>query len=267
MVREKFELAGKTAAVTGAGRGIGAEMACALAHAGADLVLAARTEGQLEAVAARVREIGRRAEIVTADVSDPIQCERIVERCMEAFGRIDVMLSNAGGGSPAAMAKSVVATPDDDWRSMIELNLYSAFYCARAAARRMVESGSGVIINVSSGAAMRGHHTHAYAAAKAGVISLTKSLALELARHNVRANVIVPGVVAQEGRSEERNRQRAARGAYIPVGRIGQVTELGPLAVFLASDASSYITGQSFVIDGGGLSGGITPGGWEPRTP
>jgi 3-oxoacyl-[acyl-carrier protein] reductase len=155
---------------------------------------------------------------------------------------------------------------DDDWHDTIDVNLSSAFYCARAAARFMSEANSGVIINVSSGTALRGFpQSFAYGAAKAGVIALTKSLAVALARYGVRANAIVPGFVAQiPPLNEQDEEQRRARGRFIPAQRLGEATELGPLAVFLASEASSYITGNIYIIDGGGLADGLAPVGFAP---
>jgi NAD(P)-dependent dehydrogenase (short-subunit alcohol dehydrogenase family) len=154
---------------------------------------------------------------------------------------------------------------DDDWRDTIEVNLYSAFYCSRAAARHMLERGDGgVIVNVASGTALRSYpQSFGYGAAKAGVISLTKSLAGALAGENIRVNCIIPGFVAQNpARSQEEVEQRQTRGRFITARRLGEAWELGPLAVFLCSDASSYVTGESFVIDGGGLTGGIAPTGF-----
>jgi NAD(P)-dependent dehydrogenase (short-subunit alcohol dehydrogenase family) len=266
MVLEKFDLSGKAIAITGAGRGLGEQMAYALAHAGADLVLASRTEKQLDAVAERVRSIGRKARVVPTDVRDSVQCDRLVQVCVDEYGKIDVMLSNAGIGDRAGAGSSVMDLSDDDWHDTIDVNLSSAFYCARAAARFMSEANSGVIINVSSGTALRGFpQSFAYGAAKAGVIALTKSLAVALARYGVRANAIVPGFVAQiPPLNEQDEEQRRARGRFIPAQRLGEATELGPLAVFLASEASSYITGNIYIIDGGGLADGLAPVGFAP---
>jgi NAD(P)-dependent dehydrogenase (short-subunit alcohol dehydrogenase family) len=266
MVLEKFDLTDKAIAITGAGRGLGEQMAYALAHAGADLVLAARTEAQLQKVADRVREIGRRAIVVPTDVRDSGQCDRLVETCIDGFGAIDAMFSNAGIGDRAGAGSSIMDLADDDWRDTIDVNLSSAFYCARAAARFMSERGKGVIVNTSSGTALRGFpQSFAYGAAKAGVIALTKSLAIGLSHYGIRANCIVPGFVAQfPPVNEQDEEQRRARGRFIPAQRLGEATELGPLAVFLASDASSYVTGSIYVIDGGGLAAGVAPTGFAP---
>jgi NAD(P)-dependent dehydrogenase (short-subunit alcohol dehydrogenase family) len=193
--------------------------------------------------------------------------DRLIESCLQEFGRLDIMLSNAGIGDAITQGKELWDVSDDEWHDALQVNLSGTFYCARAAARHMVQQGRGVIINVGSGTALRGYSANfAYAAAKAGVIALTKSLAIMLVRHNVRVNCIIPGFVVQSPPAD----QQAAdfireRGSYVPVRRLGEAWELGPLAVFLASDASSYITGQGFIIDGGGLAGGYAPVGFAPE--
>jgi NAD(P)-dependent dehydrogenase (short-subunit alcohol dehydrogenase family) len=267
MVLERFRLDGKAVVVTGAGRGLGQQMALAVAEAGADVVCAARTREQIEATAEGVRANGRRAIAFPVDVCDSARCDALVQACVEAFGRIDVMLSNAGIGDARGQRSTLWDVTDADWRYTLDVNLSSAFYCARAASKAMLEAGQGgVIINVSSGTGLRGVQTgFGYAAAKAGVIALTKSLAVMLWPHAIRVNCIIPGFVAQ---SPAENDEMAAfmrdRARFFPVQRIGEAWELGPLAVYLSSDASSYVTGQGFAIDGGGLAGGVAPVGWAP---
>lgn len=269
MVMEKFALGGKNAVVTGAGRGLGRQMAIYLAKAGANVVVAARTPEQIDSTAATINALdeGQRAIAVRTDVRDPALVEQLVGHCIDEFGRIDVMVSNAGIGEARAALKPVWDITNDDWRDSIDVNLSSTFYCARVAAKAMVEQGGGIIINVASGTALRGYAMDmAYGAAKAGVISLTKSLAVTLARHNIRVNCIIPGFVAQAPAADEEEAQRRReRGRFMPAQRLGEAWELGPLAVFLASDASSYLTGQGFVIDGGGLADGLAPIGFVPH--
>jgi NAD(P)-dependent dehydrogenase (short-subunit alcohol dehydrogenase family) len=269
MASEQFPLAGKVAIVTGAGRGLGRQMALALAKAGADIVAAARTQEQIEATAADVRALGRRAVAVRTDVRDSAQVDALIARCLEEFGRLDIMLSNAGIGESWAAGKQPWEISDSDWRTSIELNLFGAFYCARAASRPMIDQGGGVIINLSSGTALRGFpQDMAYNSAKGGIVSLTKSLAISLMRYNVRVNCILPGFVsAAPAATPEETERRRQRGKFIPVQRLGEAWELGPLAVFLASDASSYLTGQGIAIDGGGLAGGYAPVGFSPVSP
>jgi|FLYL01.1.fsa_nt_gi NAD(P)-dependent dehydrogenase (short-subunit alcohol dehydrogenase family) len=269
MVLERFQLNGKTAVVTGAGRGLGQQMALALAQAGADIVCAARTPKQIEATADAIRDLGRQAIAVPTDVRDSAKCDALIQACVDEFGKIDIMLSNAGIGDARGQRSELWDVSDDDWRDTIDVNLSSAFYCARAASRAMMERGEGgVIVNVASGTGLRGNPTgFAYGAAKAGVIALTKSLAVMLQPHNIRCNCIIPGFVAQAPAANEQVAQfMGARARYFPVQRIGEAWELGPLAVYLASEASSYVTGQGFIIDGGGLAGGLAPVGFAPET-
>jgi NAD(P)-dependent dehydrogenase (short-subunit alcohol dehydrogenase family) len=270
MIQQRFRLDGKVAAVTGAGRGLGRQMALALADAGAHVVCAARTAEQIERTAADIVAAGHRAVAQPTDVRDSAQCDALVQRAVDEFGRIDIMLSNAGIGDMRGANAELWDVNDDDWHDTLDVNLSSAFYCARSASKRMVEQGQGgVIINVASGTAMRAYPmSFGYGAAKAGVIALTKSLSTMLAKHDIRVNCIIPGFVRQApARNEQEQIFAQTRGRYLPAQRLGEAWELGPLAIFLASDASSYVTGQGFVIDGGGLAGGLAPMGFAPEVP
>ena len=261
---EQFSLAGKVALVTGAGRGLGAAMARALAEAGASVVCAARTEAQIEAVAADLRAAGHTALALPVDVSRVDSVDALVERALAALGRLDILVANAGGGGPTGGLR-IEETTDEAWRATLDLNLSSVFFCARAVLPALRRQGGGTIITVASGTGLRGDPRNwAYATAKAGVIAFTRSLAVQYARDGVRANCIVPGFIAQRPpATDEEAAVQAQRGRFIPAGRVGRAEELGPLAVFLASDASRYITGERFVIDGGGLAGGAAPWGWQ----
>ena len=265
---ESLRLDGRRVIVTGAGRGLGRQMALHLADAGADVVCAARTREQIEETAEAIRSRGRRALVVPTDVTDSRQVDALVEQTAAEWGGFEVFIANAGGGGASA-GKRVNQISDADWRDTIDTNLTSAFYCARAASVHFYGRDSGErggnIITVASGTALRGDaRLIAYGAAKAGVITLTQGLATQLTRYGIRVNCIVPGFVLQRTLEAEEEIETARRqGARIPVGRVGEAWELGPLAVYLASDASSYVTGEAFVIDGGGLAGGLAPTGWD----
>lgn len=263
---ETLRLDGKAVVVTGAGRGLGKAMSKALAAAGAQVVCSARTQEQIDATAAEIRDDGGSAIAVPTDVTDSKQVDNVVAACLAEYGKIDVMVANAGIGDPVGQY-DFWEYPDDIFDQQLAVNLKGTFYSGRAASKAMVERGEGgVIINVASGTALRGNQGFAYPTAKGGVISLTKSEATMLWRHGIRANVIVPGFVSQQPpRSDQEAEMRRNRGLFLPVRRLGEWWELGPLAVFLASEASSYITGQSFIIDGGGLAGGLAPVNFAPR--
>jgi NAD(P)-dependent dehydrogenase (short-subunit alcohol dehydrogenase family) len=267
MVLERTRLDGKVAIVTGGGRGLGKAMATSLAEAGAEVCLAARTEAQLRAAAAEIKDIsGKDALIMPTDVRDSAQCAALVERTREHFGRLDIMMNNAGGSDRRGLSHRIWEWTDDDWRDLIDINLSSVFYCSRAAAKVLVDQDQGgVIVNVASGTALRSYpQSFGYATAKGGVISFTKSLSGMLIGNGIRVNCIVPGFVSQApAQVEEEARRRYERGKFIPARRLGEAWELGPLAVYLCSDASSYMTGEIFIIDGGGLAGGIAPTGYK----
>jgi NAD(P)-dependent dehydrogenase (short-subunit alcohol dehydrogenase family) len=254
--------------VTGGSRGLGREMARSLALAGAEVCIASRTESELE----RTREFledacGREILAIPTNVQSREQCDALIAKTVERFGRLDIMFNNAGIGDRRGSGAQLWDLEDDDWHDTIEVNLYSTFYCSRAASRVFRDQGDGgVIVNVASGTALRSYPLGiGYGAAKAGVISLTKTTAAMLAGENVRVNCIVPGFVMQQPPETQEAIDRAQqRGRFNTSGRLGEAWELGPLAVFLASDASRYITGEIFVIDGGGLAGGIAPTGWAP---
>ena len=264
---ETLRLDGKTAVVTCAGRGLGKAMAKALAQAGAELVCASRTPGQIDETVQEIHAAGGRALAVPTDVTDSAQVNHLVDACIDAYGKIDIMVANAGGGGGSRGNWEFWEYPDEAFEEVLATNLKSNFYCNRAAARLMVaRAAGGVIINVASGTALRGNRHFAYPTAKGGVISLTKSVATILGPHQIRANVIIPGFVLKGPSANEREAETAKQhGRMVPVQRLGEWWELGPLCVLLASDASQYITGQSFIIDGGGLAGGLGPTGFIPR--
>jgi NAD(P)-dependent dehydrogenase (short-subunit alcohol dehydrogenase family) len=247
----EFNLDGKIAFVTGAGRGLGRAGALALAQAGAHLALVSRTRSQLEETAAAVERLGRKAVVATADTRSREEVEAAVRAAVEALGRIDILFNNAGTN----VRKPVVDMTDEDWHTIMDTNVKGAFLVARAVARQMVRQGSGAIINMSSMSAMSAEPTKAvYAASKGAVALLTKGLALELAPHGIRVNAIAPGYMltslVKGGLDADPERKKRVL-ARIPLGRLGEPEEIGGALVFLASDAARYITGASITIDGG----------------
>jgi len=266
MILEQFSLEVKTAIITGGGSGLGREIALAMARAGADVAVTARHLERLEETAAEVRKLGKKSLALSTDVTRSDQVNRMVERVISEFGKVDIMVNNAGSGAPR---KPIWEISDQEWREGIDTNLTGAFYCCRAVSRHMVERQQGNIINVASGYGLRGdRNLFMYSCGKAGTILLTRSLALTWARDGIRVNSIVPGWFATMPRMDpEVQRFIASRAPFIPVGRPGHPEEIGPLAVYLASDASSYVTGQIFLTDGGGLVGGFAPTHYGPIVP
>jgi NAD(P)-dependent dehydrogenase (short-subunit alcohol dehydrogenase family) len=262
---ETLSLDGKTVVITGGGTGLGREMTLAMARAGADLVIASRRTGPIEEVAALVKDLGRRSLAVPTDVTDSDQVDRLYQTSLDEFGKVDVLVNNAGivrgGGSIP-----IWDITDDDWRLGIDTNLTGSFYCSRAISRHMVERAEGKIVNVSSGFGLRGgRDNYMYACGKGGILQLTRTLATSLGRYGITSNCIVPGFIPTAG--TDASRLQLPRGDFIPIGRVGRPVELGPIAVFLASAASDYMNGEMLVADGGGLAGGFAPTGYAPEVP
>lgn len=260
MVLEKLRLDGKVAIVTGGGTGLGKAMSLAMAEAGADIVVAGRRPGPIQATAEQVIALGRRGLAVPTDVTDSSQVNALVTRTIQELGKVDILINNAGRGGVAA-GKALWEITDAEWHQGIDADATGTFYCTRAVSHHMVERKSGTIINVASGSGMRGQRGNfMYGAAKAAVILFTKSLAITFAEDNIRVHCIVPGYFLEyEPTTEEEWQLLRDRGRFTPVGRIGYASEIGPLAVLLASEACAYMTGDVVCMDGGGLVGGIAP--------
>jgi NAD(P)-dependent dehydrogenase (short-subunit alcohol dehydrogenase family) len=261
---ERLSLDGKVVVITGGGTGLGLAMVRALAMAGASLVIAGRRPGPIDSAADEVRKLGREALAVPTDVSDSAQVDRLVTTTLERFGQVDVLINNAALVSEN-VRKPIWDISDQEWQGAMDVNLNGAFYCARSAARVMAQRGKGKIINVASGFGLRGgRDIYMYCCSKGALIQLTRALSFSLARHGITANTIVPGFIPTQSTESEFRGALPPSGDFLPIGKLGKPEDLGPVAVFLASEASDYMTGEMFIVDGGGLAGGVTPTGHAP---
>jgi NAD(P)-dependent dehydrogenase (short-subunit alcohol dehydrogenase family) len=250
MINEQLSLAGKIALVTGSGRGLGRAMALAMAEAGADVVITARSLGEIQSVGKEIEHCGRRAFVTPCDVTKADDVENMVANAIEALGKVDILVNNAGGGRQ----KPVLEMTDEEWHWGIDLNLTSTFICSRTVGRHMAARKCGKVINIASGWGYRGRrNSTAYCASKAAVINFTRALAVEWSRYNIQVNCIAPGYFPLKAPMDEQEaRERAVRIGRIPLGG-GEAEDIGPLAVFLASDGANYLTGQTILLDGGAL--------------
>ncbi len=247
--QDAFSLTGKVAIVTGAGRGIGAETARTYADAGADLVLAARTKEQLDAVAVEIRGKGRRALVIPCDVNENDAVEDIVAQAMNEFGRIDVVVNNAGGSMP----RPLMDTSPGYLERAFHFNVTTAFVLTKAAAPHMLAAGSGAVVNISSAIGrLRDRGFVAYGTAKAALTHMTRLMAADLAP-KVRVNAIAVGSIATSALevvldNQEIHDEMVRR---TPVKRLGRPEDIAYCALYLASDAGSFVTGKLFEVDGG----------------
>jgi NAD(P)-dependent dehydrogenase (short-subunit alcohol dehydrogenase family) len=250
MAFDRFTLEGKIALVTGAGRGLGRPMAIALAQAGAAVVAAARTEREVQETADAVCKLGTKGVAFPFDVSDSHTVDRMVERVVRDMGSIDILVNNAGG--EYGYGKPVAEISDEEWSQTLTTNLTGAFYCTRAAGRQMLRKGWGRVINIACLYAVRGSVNHAaYAAAKGGLIQFTQALALEWAGSGVTVNSLGLGwFEGQRGLPTNPDGVERLKRA-IPTRRLGLPADVEALLVYLASDASRYLTGQNLWLDGG----------------
>lgn len=254
-------LVGKRAVVTGAGRGIGRSIALALADAGADVAVSARTVNDIEALVAEIQAIGRQGVGVTCDVTDPVQVQHMMTMVTEGLGGIDILVNNAGN----AGSHKFLNHPDELWQRMLAVNLTSIYYVTKAFVPTLINQRSGRIINIASIASrVGGQYIAAYTAAKHGALGLTRALAVELLPYNITVNAICPGyvntpmteasisnIVARTGMTEAQALEALEKTS--PQRRLIEADEVAAIAVFLAQESSRGITGQAINIDGGGV--------------
>ena len=249
-------LEGQVAVVTGARRGIGRAIALAFAQAGADVAVSdiIADDGELESVAEQIRKLGRRALVIQTDVTRKADVDNLIERTEKELGPVDILVNNAGIGSGTLL----LDMEEEDWHKVLDTHLTAAYLCCRAVGKRMVERKKGNIINISSIEGIRTafpirQGANPYPSAKAGIIMLTRGLARELAPHNIRVNAIAPGYIKTpllaRGLGPGKIGEEWVK--LTPMGRLGEPFELKGLALFLASKASSFMTGTTIIIDGG----------------
>jgi gluconate 5-dehydrogenase len=252
MTGNLFDLSGRVAIVTGGSRGLGAEFAEGLAEAGASVMLCARRDEWLVPGAESLRARGLTVHAMRCDVSNGSDVDAVVAATVERFGSIDILVNNAGvswGERPEAMTLS-------NWQKVLDINLTGAFICSQSAGREMIKRRYGRIINIASIAGLQGNvngpYYAGYAASKAGLMGLTRELAASWGRHNIRVNAIAPGFFQSRLSNASIAQIEESLNKVTPLGRVGRPGELKGVAVFLASDASNYITGQTIIVDGGG---------------
>jgi NAD(P)-dependent dehydrogenase (short-subunit alcohol dehydrogenase family) len=252
-ILDRFSLEGKVAVVTGASSGLGVAFATGLASAGADIAICARRAERLQETRRTVQESGRRCVAVEADVSRPEDCRRVVEQAVGELGHVDVLINNAGVGT----AVPALREDPDAFRRVIDVNLNGSYFMAQACAAAMRQAGGGSVVNVGSilGLTSAGLPQAAYSSSKAAIIGLTRDLAQQwTGRYGIRVNALAPGFFRSEMTDQYPDDYIEGRLERVPAGRVGEAEELVAAALFLASDAASYVTGIVLPVDGGTLT-------------
>ncbi len=243
-----FDFSGKIVLVTGAGRGIGKATALAFARAGADIACVSRTQTNAEQVAGEIRALGRKAHAYAVDVAKPAEIEATTKKILSDFGQVHVLVNNAG----VTRDDLLMRMSEADWNTVIDTNLSGAFYFIRALSRSFLKQRSGRIINITSIIGLIGNAGQAnYSASKAGLIGLTKSVARELASRTITCNAIAPGFIETDMTTGLKDEVRTKLLENVPLARLGKPEDVAACALFLASPAASYITGQVLTVDGG----------------
>ena len=250
-MNDLFDLSGRVAAITGGSRGLGKEIAAALAEAGADVVIGARTAGDLQAAAAELAEAtGRRVLPAELDVTDRAACDAFIGRAIDEMGRLDILVNSAGTNVRSFLAD----IRDEDFHRIMQVNTTGTFYCCRAAAEPMVETGFGRIVNIGSALSKVGLSGRvSYCSSKGAVLQMTRTMALDLATTGVTVNCLCPGPFATEINRPVREDPEASAKLIgsIPMGRWGELPEIRTAVLFLVSPASGYVTGSAVSVDGG----------------
>lgn len=242
-------LKGYAAIITGSSRGIGRAIALAFAENGADLVIHGTKEGALQELQSQIRDMGVRCEYVAGDIGQYETAQRLADTCMAAYGKIDVLVNNAGINSRKTFAE---LTPED-WDNMLRVNLTSAFYTCKTVVPHMLERKKGAIINMSSSAGKTAHPNAAvcYGVSKAGINSLTQKLAYDLAPHGIRVNAVCPGPIETDMSLQWTEEYREKVFSSIPLRRLGTGADVANVAVFLASEMAAFVVGESINVNGG----------------